>query len=56
MYINPEKILQMFQNMCKVHRGEMLSAYLDWEVVKVTSPHYDEPFEQWLPLLVIDFK
>lgn len=54
MYINPEKILKMFENMCSKHRGEMLSAYLDWEVVKVSTNH--GTIEQVLPLFVIDFK
>lgn len=55
--VNPEKFLRMFEYMCNKHRGEMLSAYLDWEVIKMTHPNWpDQVFDQALPLFVIDFK
>ena len=54
--INPDKLFKMFTHMCDKHRGEMHSAYLDWEIVEVTHPKYDSKIQQLVPLVVIDFK
>jgi len=56
MYVDPNKILKVFEKLCGTHRGEMHSAYLDWEVVEVNSPRFDQPVEYLVPLFVIDFK
>jgi hypothetical protein len=56
MYVQPEKILGMFQNICQRHQGEIQSAYLDWEVQSVYSARYDQKIEHLVPIFVVDFK
>jgi hypothetical protein len=56
MSVQPEKIVAMFQNICSRHRGEINSAYLDWEVQSVYSARYDKKIEHLVPIFVVDFK
>ncbi len=52
----PEKVFKMFESMCNRHKGEMLSAVLDWEILEISHPRYEGKIQQVVPLLVIDFK
>lgn len=53
--INPQSINKAFETICSRHRGELMSAYLDWEIKTITGRNGD-PIEIALPLFVVDFK
>ena len=54
--VDPAKILNMFQHMCDRHKGDMHSAYLDWQIMQLYHPRYNEKIDQIVPLIVIDYK
>ncbi len=54
--IHPDKIQKMFLHMADRHKGEMHSIYLDWQVLKIVHPRYEDKIDQIVPMVVIDFK
>lgn len=56
LYINPEKILTMLNTMAKTHRGEILSAYVDYQKIEMRNPRYSTTYDELVPYIVIDFK
>lgn len=50
-----EKLFKSFQQLCSYHRGEIASAYIDWQVYTLYHPRYEQEYNQVVPLIVLDF-
>ena len=51
-----DMVCRMFAELNHRYAGRMHSSALDWQVIKLVHPRYDEPIDQLVPLVLIDWK
>lgn len=50
-----EKLFKQFLSMTNTHRGEISSAYFDYQVYRLYHPRYEQEYDQIVPVVVLDF-
>ena len=53
---NPTEALEVIQQISREQNRWLLSMTLTHEIQKIKHPNYDEPIEELVPILVIDYK
>lgn len=51
-----DKMNKMITDFAKAHRYELDYIGVEWQVLKLNHPKYDEPYDQPLPYLILAWK
>lgn len=51
-----EEFFKMVEKMVNTHKGDIFTAYAVVDTIEVKHPGFDKPFDQLVPMLIMDFK